>query len=150
LPPLVFVAEVPGLPMGMFPFLPMVPAPVLPVMPAPVLPVIAVPVLPTVALPVLPIGVPAVVTGREFPGLIAVVVVWVGIGGLLVEGRTAGVMTWGVLGFGRGGRVFGFCCAALMAVIGPASNRRSSTDFRRISLLVEKLFIANSWRSDAL
>src|SRR6202011_5507558 len=127
------------------PVLPVIAVPVLPILalPAlalPALPAMAVPVLPAMAVPVLPIGVPAVVTGREFPGLIAVVVVWVGIGGLLVEGRTAGVMTWGVLGFGGGGRVFGFCCAALMAVIGPATNRRSSTDFRRISLLVETLF----------
>jgi hypothetical protein len=62
-----------------------------------------------------------------------------------VEGRAA--LMWGALGFGAGA-VFGFSWATLAATIGPA-NSRSRNDFCKIFLLVEGLFIANSWQSNA-
>jgi hypothetical protein len=66
--------------------------------------------------------------------------------GRLLEGRAA--LMWGALGFGAGA-VFGFSWATLAATIGPAKST-SRNDFCHISLFVEGLFIANSWRSNAL
>jgi hypothetical protein len=67
-PPILLVAEVPGLPTEVFPFLPMVPVPGLPVMAVPVFPVPAFPV-PAFPVPAFPEVVPGVV----FPDLTPVV-----------------------------------------------------------------------------
>jgi len=74
----------------------MVPVPVLPGVPAVFLAGVVAPVLP-VFVP----GLPAVV-----PDLAPGVDEWVPVDGRLVEGRGAGALAWGALGFGAGGDDF--------------------------------------------